>query len=181
MRNQGFDTCTKNASERCSCALYSKNPQKSNRKDFAHFCGGKKPQPQQLVAGADHAAACRGRKGAVVRSRPRCRSSSTSAAFPSPPGSAGAGWSRCRHRQSRSLRSRAVSRGIRSRGQSPARRVGSGPSADAVRDVQIVVHAAQILDEQRDLLVVVLAAQVHLVGNRARSVPWRWDPSRCRR
>ena len=44
MRNQGFDTCTKNASERCSCALYSKNPQKSNRKDFAHFCGGKKPQ-----------------------------------------------------------------------------------------------------------------------------------------
>lgn len=122
MRNQGFDTCTKNARERCSCALYSKNPQKSNRKDFAHFCGGKKPQPQKLVAGADHAAACRSRRGAVVRSRPRCRSSSTSAAFPSPPGSAGAGWSRCRHRQSRSLQSRAVSRGIRSRGQSPARR-----------------------------------------------------------
>ena len=39
--------------------------------------------------------------------------------------------------------------------------------ADAVRDVQIVVHAAQILDEQRDLLVVVPAAQVHLVGNDA--------------
>ena len=39
--------------------------------------------------------------------------------------------------------------------------------ADAVRNVQIVVHAAQILDEQRDLLVVVLAAQVHLVGNDA--------------
>ena len=166
MRNQGFDTCTKNASKRCSCALYSKNPQKSNRKDFVHFCGDKKPRPQKLVAGADHAAACRSRRRAVVRSRPRCRSSSTSAAFPSPPGSAGAGWSRCRHRQSRSLRSRQSLEEYVLGDKALLGRVGVGAVvADAVRDVQIVVHAAQILDEQRDLLVVVPAAQVHLVGN----------------
>ena len=120
MRNQGFDTCTKNARERCSRALYSKNPQKTNRKDFAHFCGGKKPRPQKLVAGADHAAACRDRRRAVVRSRPRCRSSSTSAASPSPPGLAVLGWSLYMHQVSHLQRSQEVSQGIRPPEQSPA-------------------------------------------------------------
>src|SRR5699024_10718274 len=36
---------------------------------------------------------------------------------------------------------------------------------DAVGDVQVVVHAPQILDQQPDLLVVIGAAQLHLVGN----------------
>ena len=36
---------------------------------------------------------------------------------------------------------------------------------DAVGDVQRIVHAAQILDEQLDLLVVVGTAQLHLVGD----------------
>ena len=38
---------------------------------------------------------------------------------------------------------------------------------DAVRDVEVVVHLAQIGDQQRDLLVVVLAAQVHIIGDHA--------------
>ena len=36
---------------------------------------------------------------------------------------------------------------------------------DAVGDVQCIVHAAQVLDEQLDLLVVVGTAQLHLVGD----------------
>ena len=38
---------------------------------------------------------------------------------------------------------------------------------DAVRDVQVVVHLAQILDEERDLLIVVLAAETHVVRDNA--------------
>ena len=52
----------------------------------------------------------------MIRNRPRCRSSSTSAAFPSLPDSAGAGWSRCRRLRWRSWQSRAVSQGRHSPG-----------------------------------------------------------------
>ena len=37
--------------------------------------------------------------------------------------------------------------------------------ADAVRNVQVVIHAAQVFDQQRDLLIVIAAAQMHLVGD----------------
>ena len=36
---------------------------------------------------------------------------------------------------------------------------------DAVGDIQIIVHLAQIGDEQLDLLVIIGAAQSHVVGN----------------
>ena len=38
---------------------------------------------------------------------------------------------------------------------------------DAVGDVQRIVHAAQVLDEQADLFVIVCAAQLHLVRDDA--------------
>ena len=58
----------------------------------------------------------------AIRSRSRGRSSRRGAASPSPPGSAGAGWSRCRRRRSRSWRSPAGARGTPSPARSPARR-----------------------------------------------------------
>ena len=97
-------------------------------------CGGSSPQgsggepaPKQKPAAVSQsektAAGMGGLCGYAVRLRspPRCRSSSTSAAFPFPPGWAGAGSSRCRRRRWRFWRSRADAPGTLPREQSPAR------------------------------------------------------------
>ena len=93
-------------------------------------------------------------------------SSSISAVFPSLQQMAVSGWIRCRHRRWHLQRCRAVSPGIRLPERSPARSDSClSVVLDAVRNVQFVVHAAQIVNEEFYFLFRCLAAKFHLISD----------------